>query len=62
MVWDFSKDIILILVSSFTNLYSINMAEEVYDGAVGIDLGTTYSCVAGELKTTTTWLQFFNNV
>lgn len=22
------------------------MADEVYDGAVGIDLGTTYSCVA----------------
>lgn len=22
------------------------MAEELYDGAVGIDLGTTYSCVA----------------
>lgn len=24
----------------------LNMADEVYDGAVGIDLGTTYSCVA----------------
>jgi heat shock protein 1/8 len=22
------------------------MAEELYDGAIGIDLGTTYSCVA----------------
>ena len=22
------------------------MAEEIYDGAIGIDLGTTYSCVA----------------
>ena len=22
------------------------MAQEVYDGAIGIDLGTTYSCVA----------------
>ncbi len=22
------------------------MAEEVYEGAIGIDLGTTYSCVA----------------
>jgi hypothetical protein len=25
---------------------SIKMAEEIYDGAIGIDLGTTYSCVA----------------
>lgn len=26
--------------------HTAKMAEEIYDGAIGIDLGTTYSCVA----------------
>ncbi|TVY59508.1 Ribosome-associated molecular chaperone SSB1 [Lachnellula cervina] len=41
--------LLLLLLSSnqnrqYQNLY--NMADEVYEGAIGIDLGTTYSCVA----------------
>lgn len=32
--------------SQFTHHLTLNMADEVYDGAIGIDLGTTYSCVA----------------
>jgi hypothetical protein len=31
---------------NFNHNLLLKMAEELYDGAVGIDLGTTYSCVA----------------
>merc|ERR1711939_367282 len=37
---------LLPLVALKLSFLTVNMADEIYDGAIGIDLGTTYSCVA----------------
>ena len=47
----FSRLLIFFHSSSISNpqpqpIYTFKMAEETYDGAIGIDLGTTYSCTA----------------
>lgn len=39
-------EILPLTTNSSNSTTTAKMAEEVYDGAIGIDLGTTYSCVA----------------